>query len=216
VRDRAVSARGHGAGWAVCAVCAATAVDIPIGDHTAEQDAGNKALVANGADAEVEAGHEIVEQRHGRQHSRAHGKAFANGSGRVAERVEHVRALTHCVHMTHCNTTAQHNTTQHNARDREAALRDGGSGGVVRNAILSAMPPALSATGPYASVASVIPSVESSPMDANEMPNAPPSDRQAISTPDNRNVGRTTACIPTPIPLIMTLAAVIFADCAMV
>ncbi len=59
------------------------------------------------------------------------------------------------------------------------------------------MPPALSATGPYASVARVRPKVDSRPVDAIATPNGPASDRHERRTAAMIRVGVIIDIIPT-------------------
>jgi hypothetical protein len=71
---------------------------------------------------------------------------------------------------------------------------------------ISAMPPALSATGPYASVASVMPNVESIPTAATAMPYKPAVPMAIIVAKTTIMTGAAVLSIPTDKPSIMTIA----------
>jgi hypothetical protein len=72
---------------------------------------------------------------------------------------------------------------------------------------ISAIPPALSATGPYASVAIVMPSVLSMPTAASAMPYVPNRLYAATMERATSRSGRTVESIPTPSPLMTTAPA---------
>merc|ERR1711871_206928 len=71
---------------------------------------------------------------------------------------------------------------------------------------ISAIPPALSATGPYASVARVTPSVESMPPAPMEIPYTPAHALQPRMAAAMVTVGTTVESMPTPKPSMMTVA----------
>mmetsp|Transcript_38452 Transcript_38452/g.127335 ORF Transcript_38452/g.127335 Transcript_38452/m.127335 type:complete len:234 (+) Transcript_38452:954-1655(+) len=70
----------------------------------------------------------------------------------------------------------------------------------------SARPPALSATGPYASVARVMPRVESMPTAEMATPYAPPSAEVETIATESTSVGGTHEIMPTPRPWMTTVA----------
>mmetsp|Transcript_55967 Transcript_55967/g.113951 ORF Transcript_55967/g.113951 Transcript_55967/m.113951 type:complete len:243 (-) Transcript_55967:1359-2087(-) len=71
---------------------------------------------------------------------------------------------------------------------------------------ISAIPPALSATGPYASVARVMDRVDSMPTAARAMPYWPANSSHARMAMHTAKVGTTTDSMPTPRPLMITVA----------
>ena len=127
----------------------------------------------------------LLHRAHGerREHERQHGPhEHAHQHRRAGQReVQRLRrVLLHDVHVAH----QQGQRRQGRGADGEPLAR-GGRGvaqgvqrvrplpDVLRQAAISAMPPALSATGPYASVARVMPSVDSIPTPAMPMPYSP-------------------------------------------
>jgi len=80
---------------------------------------------------------------------------------------------------------------------------------------ISAIPPALSATGPYASIAIVIPTVASIPTAAIPTPYTPSTnDVEANIIAASIIIGITTDCIPTDKPEIITVADPVSPDSA--
>ena len=90
------------------------------------------------------------------------------------------------------------------------------------NSAISAIPPALSATGPYASVANVIPNVDNIPTDDKDIPNNPilkllnpPEDTKLIKIEHPIIItGAAVDFIPTDNPVIITVAAPVSDDLA--
>merc|ERR1719157_1676 len=80
---------------------------------------------------------------------------------------------------------------------------------------ISAIPPALSATGPYASVARVIPRVESIPTAEMATPYTPAHSSQQMIAMQMERDGTTTLIMPTPRPWITTVAGPYSAALAM-
>ena len=79
---------------------------------------------------------------------------------------------------------------------------------------ISAMPPALSATGPYASIAMVIPTVESMPTAAIPTPYTPDKVVEIKMIVARIKIGITTDCMPTESPEIITVAGPVSPDSA--
>ena len=85
---------------------------------------------------------------------------------------------------------------------------------------ISAIPPALSATGPYASIAMVIPTVDSIPTAAIPTPYTPAILAPVAIEVDTRimvariKIGITTDCMPTDSPEIITVADPVSPDSA--
>ena len=79
---------------------------------------------------------------------------------------------------------------------------------------ISAMPPALSATGPYASMAIVIPTVASIPTAAIPTPYKPVKLVEIQIIVAKTSIGITTDCMPTAKPVIITVAGPVSPDLA--
>jgi hypothetical protein len=86
-------------------------------------------------------------------------------------------------------------------RASSLSVRERTSGG---SCAISAIPPALSATGPYASVARVIPSVERRPTAAIATAYCPARMLHARIVTTVQIAGTDTEMRPTPIPLMIT------------
>jgi len=72
---------------------------------------------------------------------------------------------------------------------------------------ISAIPPALSDTGPKASIATVIAVVESIPTAARAMPYSPAKESAIMIADAIQRSGNTVESIPTPMPLIIVVPA---------
>ncbi len=77
------------------------------------------------------------------------------------------------------------------------------------------MPPALSAIGPYASTATVRPTVESMPTAASATPKRPPVEKARYSAPAMMRIGITVDMRPTENPLNIVVAAPV-SDCSLI
>ena len=71
---------------------------------------------------------------------------------------------------------------------------------------ISAIPPALSAIGPYASTATVLPVVASIPTAARAIPYTPAIMKATIIATAIRTTGNAQDCIPTARPLMIFVA----------
>ena len=78
---------------------------------------------------------------------------------------------------------------------------------------ISAIPPALSAMGPYASTATVIPVVESIPTAARAIPYNPSTPYATKIPTQISRIGNAVDFIPTAIPLMIVVAAPV-SDCS--